>query len=282
MNSEQIERIAGEIAQAVRFWATATSMYDPLEQVVTSILKANFPEPTEPELPTSYELYQSLKETSRAIQEGREPEQPESDGLTEEEIEQEWRMRLQKYLQHDMFYPIQDDVNYFAFHFYTRGKQSAKAERQEFIHQIVSLVSPGLECTTMAGIEQNVITSIKKLVESESELESERDELKAEVERLNKEKFELCILLGSAMKVPSPATMKRDMLDGDLSELVGIAITRLKSQPIEPEPLPPAYGYCPHCRSEGISRERRPNGNDTCKKGHVYPSSARVEAARTK
>lgn len=32
------------------------------------------------------------------------------------------------------------------------------------------------------------------------------------------------------------------------------------------------YGYCPHCGSLGVSRERRPNGNDTCKKGHVYPS----------
>ena len=32
------------------------------------------------------------------------------------------------------------------------------------------------------------------------------------------------------------------------------------------------YGYCPICGEEGRSRERRPNGNDTCVKGHVYPS----------
>jgi hypothetical protein len=34
------------------------------------------------------------------------------------------------------------------------------------------------------------------------------------------------------------------------------------------------YGYCPHCGSLGVSRERRPNGNDTCGNGHVYPSNA--------
>lgn len=33
------------------------------------------------------------------------------------------------------------------------------------------------------------------------------------------------------------------------------------------------YGFCPHCGEPGETRERRPNGNDTCKDGHVYPSS---------
>jgi hypothetical protein len=32
------------------------------------------------------------------------------------------------------------------------------------------------------------------------------------------------------------------------------------------------YGYCPHCGNAGIKRERRPDGNDTCESGHVYPS----------
>ena len=36
------------------------------------------------------------------------------------------------------------------------------------------------------------------------------------------------------------------------------------------------YGFCPHCGHEGVSRERRPHGNDKCKDGHVYPSSASV------
>jgi hypothetical protein len=37
------------------------------------------------------------------------------------------------------------------------------------------------------------------------------------------------------------------------------------------------YGYCPHCKSEIISRERRINGNDTCKNGHIFPSSAALK-----
>lgn len=32
------------------------------------------------------------------------------------------------------------------------------------------------------------------------------------------------------------------------------------------------YGYCPTCGSPGVTRERRPNGNDTCSNGHTYPS----------
>lgn len=33
------------------------------------------------------------------------------------------------------------------------------------------------------------------------------------------------------------------------------------------------YGFCPICGANGISRERRPNGNDRCSAGHEYPSS---------
>ena len=33
-----------------------------------------------------------------------------------------------------------------------------------------------------------------------------------------------------------------------------------------------SYGYCPKCGAKGKSRERRPNGNDHCEKGCVYPS----------
>lgn len=34
------------------------------------------------------------------------------------------------------------------------------------------------------------------------------------------------------------------------------------------------YGTCPKCGSPGVSRERRPNGNVQCEKGHTYPSGA--------
>lgn len=32
------------------------------------------------------------------------------------------------------------------------------------------------------------------------------------------------------------------------------------------------YGTCPKCGCVVISRERRPDGNDRCAKGCVYPS----------
>lgn len=32
------------------------------------------------------------------------------------------------------------------------------------------------------------------------------------------------------------------------------------------------YGFCPKCGKPGVRRERRPDGNDTCEEGHVYPS----------
>lgn len=38
-------------------------------------------------------------------------------------------------------------------------------------------------------------------------------------------------------------------------------------------PALPPYGYCPACGAPGKTRERRPNGNDTCENGHTYPSA---------
>ena len=34
------------------------------------------------------------------------------------------------------------------------------------------------------------------------------------------------------------------------------------------------YGYCPECGAPGVTRERRPDGNDRCANGHTYPSRA--------
>lgn len=33
------------------------------------------------------------------------------------------------------------------------------------------------------------------------------------------------------------------------------------------------YGFCPRCNAPGVSRERRPDGNDTCARGHTYKST---------
>ena len=40
------------------------------------------------------------------------------------------------------------------------------------------------------------------------------------------------------------------------------------------------YGFCPTCGEPGRSRERRPDGNDRCGKGHTYPSRLAVTDAR--
>ena len=32
------------------------------------------------------------------------------------------------------------------------------------------------------------------------------------------------------------------------------------------------YGYCPECGAPGLTRERRPDGDDKCSNGHRYPS----------
>lgn len=42
-----------------------------------------------------------------------------------------------------------------------------------------------------------------------------------------------------------------------------------------------SYGKCPICGQPGVSRERRPNGNDQCANGHVYPSADAVGVVTT-
>lgn len=37
------------------------------------------------------------------------------------------------------------------------------------------------------------------------------------------------------------------------------------------------YGWCPFCGQPGIERERKPNGNDKCGSGHVYPSDRALQ-----
>ena len=39
------------------------------------------------------------------------------------------------------------------------------------------------------------------------------------------------------------------------------------------------YGYCPVCGLPGVTRERRPGGDDRCDAGHAYPSSTARQAA---
>lgn len=50
------------------------------------------------------------------------------------------------------------------------------------------------------------------------------------------------------------------------------ALKELQEFTLELKGVSVPYGFCPHCAAPGISRERRPNGNDECKNGHRYPS----------
>lgn len=51
-----------------------------------------------------------------------------------------------------------------------------------------------------------------------------------------------------------------------------------QSEPVTEGPVNRShpYGKCPRCGAWGESRERRPNGNDTCENGHVYPSAQSI------
>lgn len=58
--------------------------------------------------------------------------------------------------------------------------------------------------------------------------------------------------------------------------LIALSKVDLEKKP-ENEALPTdgnlsSYGYCPICNDVGVSRERRPNGYDSCVKGHSYLS----------
>jgi hypothetical protein len=43
-----------------------------------------------------------------------------------------------------------------------------------------------------------------------------------------------------------------------------------------------SYGLCPKCLRPGVRRERRPNGNDECLLGHVYPSATAIKQTSDK
>ena len=54
-------------------------------------------------------------------------------------------------------------------------------------------------------------------------------------------------------------------------EQTNIVIKKLVMEDV-PESEKAPYGHCPMCGAIGVERERRPDGDDTCAKGHVYPS----------
>lgn len=49
-------------------------------------------------------------------------------------------------------------------------------------------------------------------------------------------------------------------------------VERQISELLTSKPPGSEYGVCPYCGAPAEWRERRPNGNDKCRNGHVYPS----------
>ena len=62
-----------------------------------------------------------------------------------------------------------------------------------------------------------------------------------------------------------------------LTEETYLEIAHLLTKGIDKTLVKSTYGSCPLCGADGIMRERRPDGNDTCTNGHVYPSSKAIE-----
>ena len=57
-----------------------------------------------------------------------------------------------------------------------------------------------------------------------------------------------------------------------LADAQVIALEALTQRPAAQDEREAPYGYCPECGAPGVTRERRPDGDDKCSNGHRYPS----------
>lgn len=70
---------------------------------------------------------------------------------------------------------------------------------------------------------------------------------------------------------PRDQSAKIAELEAEIAKLTAIIENmKVEDNVFSKSDLP--YGICPVCGGAGLSRERRPNGNDKCVNGHVYPS----------
>ena len=74
----------------------------------------------------------------------------------------------------------------------------------------------------------------------------------------------------SAVSVPGNADCLALAVSRGLELPEALEAARAAAAPPGPPAAP--IGHCPLCGSPGVARERRPGGDDTCGKGHVYPS----------
>ena len=65
---------------------------------------------------------------------------------------------------------------------------------------------------------------------------------------------------------------RHGMVTTDGYKLTITPASETTDSPVSTTAVSSAYGNCPYCGAHGISRERRPNGNDECENSHVYPS----------
>jgi hypothetical protein len=64
--------------------------------------------------------------------------------------------------------------------------------------------------------------------------------------------------------------IKIDASDCVLLSMAASQIEQARSAPVQ-EPVG-VYGHCPVCGAKGVTRERRPGGDDRCANGHTYKS----------
>jgi hypothetical protein len=64
--------------------------------------------------------------------------------------------------------------------------------------------------------------------------------------------------------------IKIDASDIMLLAMAASQIEQARSAPVQ-EPVG-VYGHCPVCGAKGVTRERRPDGDDRCANGHTYKS----------
>ena len=65
---------------------------------------------------------------------------------------------------------------------------------------------------------------------------------------------------------------KRGHCDHAMADEAISALEALTQRPAAQTEREAPYGYCPECGAPGVTRERRPDGDDKCSNGHRYPS----------
>lgn len=77
----------------------------------------------------------------------------------------------------------------------------------------------------------------------------------------------------------NPYRRKREMTD-EQREKISNRMKKMVAGRISKDKQKNPYGYCPICKAPGKLRERRPDGDDTCRNGHTYKSSTALDSSK--